>query len=49
MVKMDSDGSDKPVMVPRNRQIPIGTLHSIYRRACEYIPEEELTPHFYTY
>ncbi len=48
MVRTASDGSDQPVMVPRNRQIPIGTLHNIYRKACQFIPEEELTPHFYT-
>jgi predicted RNA binding protein YcfA (HicA-like mRNA interferase family) len=29
-----------------NKPIPIGTLRKIYREACEYIPEEELEPHF---
>ena len=34
------------VPVHGNREIPLGTLRSIYRDACRYIPEDDLKPHF---
>ena len=36
------------VGVPRHRELAIGTLSAIYRRACLYIPEEELWEFFHT-
>lgn len=30
-----------------NKPIPIGTLYNIYRRACRFIPEDDLFPYFY--
>lgn len=36
------------VPVHRNEPLSIGTLRSIYRHACLYIPEPDLRPHFYT-
>jgi len=36
------------VAVHGNKPIPTGTLHKLYRRACHYIPEDELRPYFYS-
>jgi predicted RNA binding protein YcfA (HicA-like mRNA interferase family) len=36
------------IPVHGSRPMPTGTLRSIYKQACAYIPEEELRPHFYT-
>ena len=42
------DGNNQSLIVPRRRQLPVGTLHDIYRQACRYIPEEQLRLEFYT-
>ena len=36
------------VAVHGSKTLKPGTLKSIYRDACRFIPEEELRPHFYT-
>jgi predicted RNA binding protein YcfA (HicA-like mRNA interferase family) len=36
------------VSVHGSQPIPTGTLASIYRKSCLYIPEDDLRPHFYT-
>lgn len=36
------------VAVHGNKPIRIGTLRSIFRQASEFVPEDELYPHFYT-
>jgi predicted RNA binding protein YcfA (HicA-like mRNA interferase family) len=43
------DGEKQTLHVPvhGNRPIATGTLRTIYRQACSYIPEDELYPHFY--
>ena len=41
-------GHRQTVSVPRHRELVTKTLYSIYKQACKYIPEEELTPYFYT-
>ena len=35
------------VAVHGHKAIPIGTLTSIYKAACEFIPEDDLRPHFF--
>lgn len=30
------------------KPLPTGTLHTIYKEACAYIPEDALYSHFYT-
>ena len=43
------DGERQSINVPvhGNKPLSVGTLHSIYRQACMYVPETELKPHFY--
>lgn len=36
------------VPVHGKKSIKPGTLKSIYKKGCEYIPEEDLKSHFYT-
>jgi len=36
------------VPVHGNKVLATGTVRGIYRQASEFIPEEELHPHFYT-
>jgi predicted RNA binding protein YcfA (HicA-like mRNA interferase family) len=40
-------GTEEILTVPRHKEIDRGTLAAIYRQASEYIPTEELKPHFY--
>jgi predicted RNA binding protein YcfA (HicA-like mRNA interferase family) len=44
-----ADDQEQLITVPvhRNEPLPIGTLRSIYRQACLYIPETDLYPLFY--
>jgi predicted RNA binding protein YcfA (HicA-like mRNA interferase family) len=35
------------VPVHGRKPLPMGTLRSIYREACAYIPKDDLNPHFY--
>jgi predicted RNA binding protein YcfA (HicA-like mRNA interferase family) len=48
--RITTDGQQQRLLVAfhGNKAIKIGTLHSIYRDACQFIPEEQLEPHFYT-
>ncbi|MCC7448271.1 MAG: type II toxin-antitoxin system HicA family toxin [Anaerolineae bacterium] len=43
------DGQAQTLNVPVHgtQAIPIGTLHSIYRDGCRYIPAQQLGPFFY--
>jgi predicted RNA binding protein YcfA (HicA-like mRNA interferase family) len=36
------------VPVHGRKPLPTGTLHTIYKEACAYIPEDALYSHFYT-
>jgi len=36
------------ITVPQRREIPTGTLYEIFDEGRQYIPEEQLRPHFYT-
>lgn len=48
-LKRTIEGVGQSINVPihGNKRLPIGTLHSIYRQAKAYIPEDDLKPHFY--
>jgi predicted RNA binding protein YcfA (HicA-like mRNA interferase family) len=35
------------VPVHGRHELPLGTLRSVYRAACRYIPKEDLRTHFY--
>jgi len=41
-------GDKQTLTVPRHRELDTGTLRAILRQASQYIPEQELGPHFYT-
>ena len=41
-------GEEQNLMVPRHRQIDLGTLRAIYRHAVRYIHERQLRRDFYT-
>ena len=43
-----TDGEKQVIVIPRHNPIAKGTLKSIYRKALEYISEEELRSYFYT-
>jgi predicted RNA binding protein YcfA (HicA-like mRNA interferase family) len=44
------DNHEQTVTVPvhGHQSLRLGTLKNIYRRACEFIDEDELKKHFYT-
>ena len=46
--RLSPTGRRQTVSVPRHRELVTKTVFSIYKQACQYIPEEDLTPHFYT-
>lgn len=46
--RLSIEGRRQTISVPRHRELAIGTLREIYKNACQFIPEEQLYPHFYT-
>ncbi|KAB2866982.1 MAG: type II toxin-antitoxin system HicA family toxin [Anaerolineae bacterium] len=44
------DGQEQRLLVAvhGNKTVKPGTLKSIYREVCRFIPEEEIRQHFYT-
>ncbi|MEO8612005.1 MAG: type II toxin-antitoxin system HicA family toxin [Chloroflexota bacterium] len=48
--RITSDGQQQRLLVALHgkKTIKITTLHSIYKTACQFIPEEDLKRHFYT-
>jgi predicted RNA binding protein YcfA (HicA-like mRNA interferase family) len=40
------DGRRQTLSVPNHKELDVGTCRAIFRQACEYIAESELTPHF---
>ncbi|MDP4008815.1 MAG: type II toxin-antitoxin system HicA family toxin [bacterium] len=40
-------GSNQILTIPNHKELDRGTLRAILRQASRYIPEAELTPHFY--
>lgn len=41
-------GQKQILTIPRHRELDTGTLAAIFRQASQYIPDDELRPHFYT-
>ena len=41
-------GSKQTLTIPNHNELDKGTLLAIYRQALRYIPEDRLTPNFYT-
>ena len=40
-------GQKQTMTIPRHKELDTGTLRAILRQAGQYIPDEELRPHFY--
>ena len=47
LVRVTND-EKQVIVIPRHIPVAKGTLKSIYRKALEYITDEELRPYFYT-
>ncbi len=41
------DGLRQTLTVPLHRELAPGTLRAIFRQACRFVPEEELSPLFF--
>ena len=46
--RIDSDGRQQILTIPRHRELDSGTLLAIFRQAGRFISELELWGHFYT-
>ena len=46
--RLGSRGERQTLTIPSHRELDTGTLRAILRQASQYIPEEDLRPHFYT-
>lgn len=41
-------GQKQTLTIPEHKELDTGTLRAILRQASQYVPEEELRPHFFT-
>ena len=41
-------GQKQILTIPRQMELDTGALRAIFRQASQYIPDQELRPHFYT-
>lgn len=46
--RLSPEGRRQTLLVPRHRELAVGTLREIYKQASEFIPEDQLKRHFYT-
>jgi predicted RNA binding protein YcfA (HicA-like mRNA interferase family) len=46
--RMTSDGQKQTLHIPMHAELRTGTLHAIFRQACEYVDESQLRPYFFT-
>ena len=42
------NGAKQSLTIPNHSELDKGTCRAIYRQALRYIPEQELTPYFYS-
>ncbi|HEV3109282.1 MAG TPA: type II toxin-antitoxin system HicA family toxin [Candidatus Binataceae bacterium] len=42
------DGSRQTLTIPMHRELDTGTLGVIFRQASQYVPADDLRPHFYS-
>jgi predicted RNA binding protein YcfA (HicA-like mRNA interferase family) len=47
-LRRDSRGEAQILTVPLHKELAPGTVHSIFRQAARYVPEEELRPYFFS-
>ena len=48
LIRVSPEGRRQRITVPRHRQLVTKTLFDVYKQACQFIPEAELRPYFYT-
>ena len=41
------DGSEQNLTIPLHRELDVGTLAALYRKASQFVPPEQLKPIFY--
>jgi predicted RNA binding protein YcfA (HicA-like mRNA interferase family) len=46
--RIDPGGQKQTLTIPRHKELDTGTLRAVFRQASRYIPDQELTPHFFT-
>lgn len=46
--RITGKGGKQTLTIPRHKEMDRGTLKAILRQASKYIPESELTAHFYS-
>ena len=46
--RIAEDTTRETLTVPNHKQLDRGTIISIFKQACRYIPESELREHFYS-
>lgn len=46
--RVTSDGEKQTLHIPMHDELRKGTLHAIFRQACQYVDESQLRPYFYT-
>ena len=46
--RLSPEGRRQTLLVPRHRELAVGTLREIYKQASEFIPEDQLRQYFYT-
>ena len=42
-----SDETKQTLTIPLHKELDKGTVRAIFRQALRYIPEDQLSPHFY--
>jgi predicted RNA binding protein YcfA (HicA-like mRNA interferase family) len=47
MARTGPRGEHQTVTVPEHRGLDVGTLHSIFRQASQFVPADDLRPWFY--
>jgi predicted RNA binding protein YcfA (HicA-like mRNA interferase family) len=46
--RIGPSGQKQTLTIPRHKELDTGTLRAVFRQASRYIPDQELTPHFFT-
>ena len=48
-VPLEGNAGQKEILVvPMHRRMSVGTIHAIYRQACQFIPEDDLREDFFS-
>lgn len=46
--RVTSEGENQTLHIPMHGELRTGTLHAIFRQACQFVDESQLRPHFYS-